>query len=195
MSIIYRYGVSMLSRKNHIKALPEELMIDKETGQILLKQENSKIISYDAMVRFKASMNAIIATAERHMFMGKIVSIVPTNTPLPKCITTGDQLLAAEVINLGPSKRFLMQLDTDVISTESTFGDIKEYDKVMVEIVVERNSVQTIIKEPLLHFNEKIISFDDAQPTSITSIKIINENFEDDAESQYILQNILILMV
>lgn len=195
MSIIYRYGVSMLSRKNHVKALPEELMIDKQTGQILLKQENEKIISYDAMTRFKASINTIQATAERLIFMGKIFSIVPENTPLPKCVTSGEPILVEEQVELGPIKKLLIQLDVDVIDTTSTFGDIKEYDKVLAEIVLNRNGQLTTIKKPVLQLADRIISFDTAQPTTITSIKIINEDALDNAESQYILQNILLLAV
>ena len=195
MSIIYRYGVSMLSRKNHIKALPEELMIDKETGQILLKQENGKIVSYDAMTRFKASVNAITSTAERLMFMGKIVSIVPENKPLPKCVTSGESILIQEVVNLGPIKKMLIQLDVDVVDTTTTYGDLKGYENVVAEIIIDRNGKQTTITEPILHLTDKILKFDTAEPTTITSIKIINNDEEDNAESQYILQSILMLTV
>ena len=195
MSIIYRYGVSMLSRKNHIKALPEELMIDKETGQILLKQENGKIVSYDAMTRFKASVDNIRFTAEKQLCMGKIVSIVPENTALPKCVTSDEPILVEETVELGPIKKLLIQLDVDVVDTTSTFGDIKSYDKVLAEVIINRNGQQTVIKEPVLQLADKIITFDTAELTSITSIKIINEDVLDDAESQYILQNILLLTV
>lgn len=195
MSIIYRYGVSMLSRKNHIKAMPEELMIEKETGQILLKQENGKIISYDAMTRFKASVDTLRSTAERHIFMGKIISVMPENTPLPKCVTSGESVLVQEVVELGPIKKILIQLDVDAIDTTSTFGDIKEYDKVLAEVTITRNEEVTTIKEPVLKLADKIITFDTAEPTTITSIKIINEDAIDNAESQYILQNILLLTV
>lgn len=193
MSIIYRYGVSLLSRKNHVVAEPEELMIDKETGQILLKQENSKIISYDAMTRFNTSLNAIQATAEQQMFLGKILSVIPDNTTLPKCITSGDQILVSEVVNLGPVKKMLIQLDVDVISTVSTFGDIKESDTVVAEIVINRNGTEQTIVEPVVHLNKKVLSFDSTQETAITSIKISNTDDTDNAESQYILQNILLL--
>lgn len=195
MSIIYRYGVSLLSRKSHVKALPEELLIDKETGQILLKQADSNIISYDAMTRFKASTNALRATAERLIFLGKMVSIVPENTPLPKCVVSGESILVQETVELGPIKKMLIQLDVDVVDKTSTFGDIKEYDKVMAEITIDHGGTATTIKEPVLQLADKIITFDTAKPATITSIKIINDDALDDAESQYILQNILLLIV
>lgn len=195
MSIIYRYGVSLLSRKSHVKALPEELLIDKETGQILLKQADSNIISYDAMTRFKASTNTIRATAERLIFMGKMVSIIPENTPLPKCVTSGEPILVEETVDLGPIKKLLIQLDVDVVDKTSTFGDIKEYDKVMAEVVINRGGTITTIKEPVLQLADKIIKFDTSEITTITSIKIINDDAVDNAESQYILQNILLIVV
>lgn len=194
MSIIYRYGVSLLSRKNHIKAKPEELMIDKETGQILLKQENGKILSYDAMTRFQASFNTISATAERRMIMGKILSIVPDNLALPRCIASGDEILVSEVANLGSIKKVVVQLDVDVIDTDSTFGDIKESDKVKATVKLQRKSGKTeTVTMPVLKLADNVIAFDNADETSITSITIFNEDEADNASSQYILQNILVL--
>lgn len=193
MSIIYRYGVSMLSRKNHIKALPEELMIDKETGQILLKQENGKIVSYDAMTRFKASVDNITSTAEKQMFLGLLTAVMPENMPLPRCISSNQSILVEEVVELGKVKRMIIQLDVDVVDTTSTFGDIKSYETVMAEIIIERNKKLTTIKEPVLHLASRVITFDTAEVTTIKSIKIINDDEEDDKESQYILQNILMV--
>lgn len=193
MSIIYRYGVSMLSRKNHIKALPEELMIDKETGQILLKQVNGNIISYDATTRFKASVDHITSTAEKHMFLGLLTAVMPENMPLPKCISSNQSILVEEVVELGTVKRLLFQLDVDVIDTTTTFGDIKSYENIMVEIIIERNKKLTTIKEPVLHLADRVVTFDTAEPTTIKSIKIINNDEQDDQESQYILQNILMV--
>lgn len=195
MSIIYRYGVSMLSRKNHSRALPEELLIDKETGQILLKQENGKIISYDSSSRFKSSVDNLILTTEKQIFLGKLYACHPSVDPLPRCMNSGDTLLTAEPVLLGSIKKLLIQLDVDVLDTSSLFGDMKEFDKVLAEVVLTRNERDITIKMPVMQLNEKVISYDTATDTVLKSIKIVNETVDDNNRSQYILHNILLVVV
>lgn len=194
MSMIYRYGVSLLSRDNHIKAQNEELMVDKETGQILLKRVDGNIMSYDAMTRFRQSAARINDTATKQLMFGKIYANFLDNKPLPCAFENGEELLIGdEEIFYSDVKKIILQLDVDVYDDESKFGDSKSYEDVMVKLVMEHDS-NTIEKElKLLDLSITPITFDTSSTLTIKSIQISDQS--NSLTTHFVINNILAIVV
>ena len=194
MSIIYRYGVSLLSRTNHIKAENEELMVDKETGQILLKRVDGKIMSYDSMTRFSQSMDRIASIAARHLIFGKIFNVLPENRDLPSALNNDEEiLLGGEMIEFGPVNTLLLQLDVDVYDNESKFGDSKSFEDIIVHLSMNYGGVDIEKDIKLIELNSSPIEFQDKQDLIIKSIKINDQ--ETVSTSHFVINNILALIV
>ena len=194
MSIIYRYGVSLLSRNNHIKAENEELMVDKETGQILLKRVDGKVMSYDSMARFAQSMDRITSTAAGHLIFGKIYNVLPENRDLPSAFDNNEEILSGgEMIEFGPVSTLLLQLDVDVYDNESKFGDSKSLEDILVHLSMNHGGVDIEKDIKLIELNSSPLEFQDKQDLIIKSIKVDDQ--EVVSTSHFVINNILTLIV
>lgn len=188
MAIIYRYGVSLISRSNHIDALPEELLLDKETGQILLKRSNGKIMSYDAMSRYKESVNRICNTAFLQCVYGKVYNVLLDNTDLPLAFANNEDLLRGdETIVIPTVKNLMIQLDVDAYDDESKFGDSNETDTIVVHLTMNGQTYDVRLSE----LDEKIFMFN-GENVVIDHLSI--EDTKEDTTSHLVLNNILILV-
>lgn len=68
-----RFGISALSKGRYQEAIPEELMVDKDTGQILVKNINGDISSYDTLVREAMIVDKL---------QKKLCDVFPANIPV-----------------------------------------------------------------------------------------------------------------
>lgn len=188
MAIIYRYGVSLLSRGNHVDALPEELLVDKDTGQILLKRNDGKIMSYDSMSRYKESVNRICNTAFLQCLFGKVYNVLLDNTDLPIAFSNNDSILRGdETIVIPDVKRLMLQFDVDAYDDESKFGDSNELDKMIVHLTMNGQDYDI----SLFDLDEKIFEFNNEE---VTITKLTIEDTTQDTTSHLVLNNILILV-
>ena len=194
MSIIYRYGVSLLSRSSHIKAENEELLLDKETGQILLKRVDGNIMSYDAMTRFTQAMDRITSLASKNLIFGKIYNILPENRDLPSALDIDEEILSgSETIEIGPLSKLFLQLDVDVYDNESKYGDSKSLEDIMVHIRMSHGITEIEKDIRLLDLNAQPFIFQTSEDLIIKSIKISDQ--EVDSTSHLVINNILALVV
>lgn len=194
MSIIYRYGVSCLNRNNHIKAENEELMIDKETSQILLKRVDGKIMSYDSMARFAQSMDRLTVIGTKNFIFGKIYNILPANRDLPSAFEVNEEILSGgETIELGPVRKLILQLDVDIYDNESKFGDSKSFEDIMVNLSMTHG--EDVIEKSirLIDLNNERLEFTNSKDLIIKSIQIDDQ--EETSTSHLVINNILALVV
>lgn len=194
MSIIYRYGVSLLNRDNHIKAENEELMIDKKTSQILFKRVDGKIMSYDSMTRFTQSMDRLTTIGTKNFIFGKIYNILPENRDLPSAIDVNEEILSGgEIIELGQVRKLILQLDVDIYDDESKYGDSKSFEDIMVNLSLMHgeDDIEKTIR--LVDLNNEPLDFGTAKDLVIKSIRIDDQ--EEVSTSHLVINNILALIV
>lgn len=194
MSIIYRYGVSLLNRDNHIKAENEELMIDKKTSQILFKRVDGKIMSYDSMSRFTQSMDRLTTIGTKNFIFGKIYNILPENRDLPSAIDVNEEILSGgEIIELGQVRKLILQLDVDIYDDESKYGDSKSFEDIMVNLSLMHgeDDIEKTIR--LVDLNNEPLDFGTAKDLVIKSIRIDDQ--EEVSTSHLVINNILALIV
>ena len=87
-----RFAITFLSRSNKNIALPEEVMLDKTTGQILNKNISGEIISFDKLSRLKNHVDNSGLIATNLNFPGYLY-LLELDTELPSKITYGQNLL------------------------------------------------------------------------------------------------------
>ena len=194
MSIIYRYGVSLLNRDNHIKAENEELMIDKKTSQILFKRVDGKIMSYDSMTRFTQSMDRLTTIGTKNFIFGKIYNILPENRDLPSAIDVNEEILSGgETIELGQVRKLILQLDVDIYDDESKYGDSKSFEDIIVNLSLMHgeDDIEKTIR--LVDLNNEPLDFGTAKDLVIKSIRIDDQ--EEVSTSHLVINNILALIV
>lgn len=116
---IYRYGVSMLSRDKHTEALHEEVMIDKTTGQVLIKlQDSDKVVSYDSQTREQNTINHIKNICDGRLIQDDISMVVLENKTLPIAIDSTN-IIEHEAIDIDLYNTFKMYLDVSISDKEN----------------------------------------------------------------------------
>lgn len=129
-----RFQVSLLSKKRYEDAVNEEVMIDKETGEILVKRPSDNgVISYDHMARTRGCVDNVSRTLNSMGMRYKIMGVSTLNPnwkkPFPKLMTTEDNSnvlvdkssdVGEVVINIGRYltgyKHFMVYFDVDYVN-------------------------------------------------------------------------------
>lgn len=123
MAESYRLGISALSRKNKANAELEEIMVQKDTGQFLIKTPAGEVISFDKLQRFKEHVNTVTFNAENTRIIGHMYEIELDNTELPKLITSDSNLIGGTPLSLGDIDahkiKILISSDFDFINTKN----------------------------------------------------------------------------
>lgn len=186
--INYRYSISGLSKSNYLRAENEEILVDKSTGEMLIKRPDGKVISYDANARLKLALQNMELVSTKHLLRGKIYHVELENRMLPELLTsrdvlTNDVILLKDAISLDIFNKIIIQLDLDLVSKESdvckmTFEDIDV--KITVsntKSILSRRSSPAIIPIKYSQLNETILKLDkfnpvEGQPMYINAISI-----------------------
>lgn len=75
-----RFQVSLLSKKRYEEAVNEEILVDKETGEILVMRPDDRgLISYDHMARTRATVNHLSKTLDNMGLKYKIMGVDTLN--------------------------------------------------------------------------------------------------------------------
>lgn len=77
-----RWGISLLSKNRFTESHKEELMIDKSTGELVIKDTYGNIISYDYSTRRNNIITKCINIAQSNNLMGGIYSIKGSNSDI-----------------------------------------------------------------------------------------------------------------
>lgn len=87
-----RWGWSALSKNRYQDAYNEEVMIDKKTGEIVIKRADGVIVSYDHMARTQSAMDRLENFIEGHGESRGLtfVSLVNNDKPFPIHTKVGD---------------------------------------------------------------------------------------------------------
>lgn len=122
MSNYNRFAISALSRSNKKSAIPEELMVHKKTGQILIKTPTGDVISYDSIARLNSHINTVEAKAYLSNMKGDMYYLDITSIEFPEVINESTNILDSSVsIGVGLKRIFIsVDLDSLVLSDQDT---------------------------------------------------------------------------
>lgn len=86
----HRFGISLLSKKNKDKAYPEEVMIDKDTGEIVVKtSDEGDVVSFNAMARRQQAIERMKLKSNNLNVFGNIYEIESNYNELPFKLSNG----------------------------------------------------------------------------------------------------------
>lgn len=115
--MLNRFGISALSKRNKEDALDGEIMVDKTTGEFLVKSEGEGyVISFDAMARMKSMLEDVDHMNRIMNMKGKVYLIDLDHLHLPTEVQYDTNLLANTItLKRGSLNRMLFHVDLDEI--------------------------------------------------------------------------------
>jgi hypothetical protein len=121
MGTLNRFGVTVLSRKNKGTAVPEELMVHKEIGQVLIKTITGDIVSFDSLTRQKMHIEDVTSRATNLGITGDLFSVDIPTTELPEVILDNVNVLDSSLLlqSVNP-KSILISVDLDYLNLVDT---------------------------------------------------------------------------
>lgn len=140
-----RFGISLLSKKNRNIAFLEEVMIDKETGEVLVKTPEGDIISYNFNSRIKSHIIEARADADNMNVYGNIYNIEFNNVSLPSTLLYNTEYVTTPIELATKCRKLLIHLDIDPITINTD------------DISYIRNNLLVDIKLELV-FNDNTVS-------------------------------------
>ena len=117
---IDRFAISLLSKSRKSDAMTQEVMINKETGEILVKSDTDFVISYDKNARLNSHIDKMTNFCYVSNVLGNMYELNFDNYDLPSVVPENVNLLSAETA-LYPSKisKLIISLDLDNIKIDS----------------------------------------------------------------------------
>lgn len=162
----YRFGISLLSKDRYKNAYNEEVMIDKQTGQILIKTpelNHGDIISYDYNSRITSHITTIKSIANNVSVYGDIVSINFNDDVTPFIMEYSKNHITTPIdIMYNNCKKAIFHADIDAITVNSN-GISYARNNMLVEmelsLIYTDNMISdpTVISCPLNEFNNKVL--------------------------------------
>lgn len=132
----YRFGISALSKKYKDKAYKEEFLLDKNTGEALVRTSEGDFMSYDVLTRSKMHINSVIQAAEAKTIAGNMYAVdVSSLGELPVTLTQNTlNLTLNEQINMTQINfnKFMLSLDIDTLLLSDGELSNKRYDPLIV---------------------------------------------------------------
>lgn len=181
----YRFGISLLSKKNYKDAYNEEVIIDKETGEVLVKiPDGSSVMSYNYNSRLKSHINEIKNDANNLSIYGDILNIELGDTGGPFKMEHGINYIDTPIeIPYARTNRVLFHVDIDPIVKNNeniSFNRVNACVGIGFKVLYANGSESDVINitNPLSKFNTTVLSLVDGSITPtvssrVTGIKIV----------------------
>jgi len=155
MTLLNRFAVSLLSREYKDDAVPQELMIHKASGQILLKTVDGNVISYDSLTRLRNHIDNTTFVAYNLNIDGNLYSLELSDIELPEVILDESNLLLEPYIITNIPVKILISIDMDC-----------------VEVVGDQTLIEV---EPSIRMSFTITNGVDT-PLSYSLVSVLSEN-------------------
>lgn len=172
----HRFAISALSKNNKEYAYEEEILVDKNTSEILIKTPNGDIVSFGYSNRLKSNLDALKNTANYLKIFGNIYSVEFGDTViLPSTVSTGVNYLAEScTLNLSSPesnfKQFILNCDITSYRYEEnklTINELYPEFSLDMDLTFNDNTNSTVnITETSLRLNEKVLKLSDYLSTT-----------------------------
>lgn len=156
-----RWGISALSKENKDIAYPEEIMVNKSTGEFVIKsKDNDKIISYEYNSRLKSHLDTVTMTAYNMGICGKIylMDIFP-NVDMPDNIVKREpyhHIISGMDDNIS---KIMLSIDMDCLTVIGSSTNIRTNPEIdcVIELTLTDSTEQIDINCTLDELNSTVI--------------------------------------
>lgn len=181
------FGISALSKKNHTHAYLNEVMCNKDIGEMVIRTQDGDTTSYNYFTRLTASINLLTHISTFHGIDGMIYSLNIPDVPLPTVIT--DESVFTFECNRS-AKRIIITIDADAVIVEENQISQDIVDNLRVSFNIGDISIDNLIQ----NISSEVITL----PETVESFTIDNFKIyvDDPNVSDYTLylNNILCLI-
>lgn len=174
---IQRFAVSGLSKQRYAEAVKEEMLMEKYTGEFLIKNKDGVIVSADSMNRSAAAFANAVSTAEQTGICGDIYLLEVDNVVIPNIVQYDTNLLAEPLLLNEGIGRILFNFDVSEYRYVDDLTNQLEKES-SVEVVIKSGDDKSLVKVLKISEMNKWV-FDSskhfgvlAAPLRIESIKI-----------------------
>lgn len=173
-----RFALSALSKDRYPESVKEEIMIDKNTGEILLKDKSGYIVSADTTNRLALAMRKAISDAEQSGICGQFYQMTFDDMELPKMISYNKNILSEPLDLSSQINKFLLNFDISEHFCNTDSIDLLNETECEIKVEAKRGSHQFIVTKKINDMNKFVINSmdycnDDSNPISITGITFI----------------------
>jgi hypothetical protein len=146
-----RFAISALSKSNKSVALNEEIMINKNSGEILVKSTTGFIVSYDKLARENAHINKLTDLCYDRNFLGTMCKLEFDNYDLPEIVPETTNIVSAPVtVALNKIKKILISLDLDNLKILAGETSVDVDPIITIDFTLAINSTQVTTYAPSL---------------------------------------------
>lgn len=110
---IQRFAISGLSKNRSDEAVNEEILLDKYTGEFLIKNKDGVVISNDYLSRRSSTMNVVSMIADRSNIGGDLYEIDIDDIHLPSKLDYNINILNDDLVLENNIRKILLYLDID----------------------------------------------------------------------------------
>jgi hypothetical protein len=159
--IINRFAISGLSKKHNAQALPEEIMVEKNTGEFLIKSPEGMTISYDAIARRRSTITDATECALTQNMIGNMYELSIDEYMLPAIIPYGENIIGNSINLKQNLRKLLVYVDIDEIIKK----DIAEVSEsiptvhLILQCIFGNETREIIVEKPINEFNNTVIDF------------------------------------
>lgn len=198
-----RWGISTLSKENRSIAYAEEVMMNKKTGELLIKTPENDIISYNYNSRLKTHLDVVTLMAYNLGIYGKIYSVDLTDLDLPNVLDFNKEISTSMTFDEDYT-RCMISFDIDCLTvTENGLTNIRHMPDINYEITRGTTSgndvTETYTEESVIlnEFNTRIFNTTKLDTFNTIDFKFNiskNDGFLDGGKYRLILNSILIIV-
>ena len=164
------FGISALSKSNHEHAYLNEVMCNKDIGEMALRTNDGDTVSYNYFSRLTTSINTLNHISTFYGIDGMIYSINPTDTSFPMVISDTDTF-TFECDKSAKKLIFMVDADAVVVEENQISEDI--IDDLRVSFNIGDISIDTLIQNlssEVIELPEQVDSF------TVTDFQLYVEN-------------------
>ena len=176
----YRFGVSLLSKNRFNDAYPEELMVDKLTGEVLVKTPTGDTISYNYNSRLKTHIVETKSIANNVSVYGDIISIEMDDKYAPFTMDYDTNYITEELIfPYENCKKILFNVDIDAITVNPN-GMSYERNNMLLELELSlffndnTTSDKVVLNYSMDKLNHKVLNLTNGSLFTIPNDKTIS---------------------
>lgn len=200
-AILNRFAISFLSKEYADQALLEEVMIDKRTGEILIKTPNDMVISYDSIARRRSTITDATDCAMTQNMIGNMYELSLEEYDLPAIVPYNENILANSISLKQNLSKVLFYIDIDEIVEGEASAQVSESDPtVEINLRCGTGSVfeEITIEKTLNVFNNTVIKIADyvQRPASSYNVVLSSIKFKkvgnENVDTFLILHNMMV---
>ena len=186
-----RFGISALSKSRIADAYKEEIMVDKATGEFLVKTPEGDTVSYNHTLRVDNALELLKKNSENNSLYGDIYQLTLDDVVFPVTTTADTNLLTTTQTITDEMSSFMINVDVSCLTINPDGFTTENNDcKVVVEYNVSysdgttsNNTVATMLKSDLDNARIYLPSVNTITGLNLIDIHVTNDVYDHGTSS------------